>query len=82
MAKTVRQALKGRGDFISDIYTRDMLYGATVRSPYARASIRRIYCESLPDDDHLHHRARHPGRELLRVDDETMPLLAETRPPT
>ncbi|MFW5738287.1 MAG: hypothetical protein ACOCYX_05190, partial [Spirochaetota bacterium] len=50
MAVTVRQALKGRGDFISDIYTRDMLYGATIRSPFARASIRRIYRTNLPED--------------------------------
>jgi len=77
MAVTVRQALKGRGDFISDIYTRDMLYGATIRSPYARASIRRIYRSNLPDDVICITAHDIPGANELRVHDETMPLLAE-----
>lgn len=76
MAATVRQALKGRGDFISDIYTRDMLYGATIRSPYARASIRRIYRSNLPEDVVCVTAGDVPGSNELRVHDETMPLLA------
>lgn len=76
MAVTVRQALKGRGDFISDIYTRDMLYGATIRSPYARASIRHVYRADLPDGVVCITANDIPGMNELRVHDETMPLLA------
>ncbi len=76
MAKTVRQALKGRGDFISDIYTRDMLYGATVRCPFARASIRSISRHALPEDAFCITAREIPGRNALCVDGETMPLLA------
>ncbi len=77
MAKTVRQALKGRGDFISDIYTRDMLYGATLRCPFARASIRSIARMDLPEDILCITAREIPGRNLLCIDGETMPLLAE-----
>ena len=76
MAKTVRQALKGRGDFISDIYARDMLYGATIRSPYARALIRNIHRDELPEDVVCITAADIPGENALRVADETAPLLA------
>ncbi len=78
MAKTVRQTLKGRGDFISDIYTRGMLYAATVRSPYAHASIRRIDCASLSPEITCITARDIPGVNFLRVEDESMPLLAES----
>jgi CO/xanthine dehydrogenase Mo-binding subunit len=77
MAKTVRQALKGRGDFISDIYARDMLYGATIRSPYAHAMIRGIHCGALPPNVTCITAADVPGRNALRVGDESLPILAE-----
>lgn len=77
MAKTVRQALKGRGDFISDIYARDMLYGATVRSPYPRAAIRSIRTDHLPDGVTCITAADVPGRNHLQIHDESMPILAE-----
>ncbi|MFW5689152.1 MAG: xanthine dehydrogenase family protein molybdopterin-binding subunit [Spirochaetota bacterium] len=77
MAKTVRQALKGRGDFISDVYVRDMLYGATIRSPYARALIRGVHCGSLPPGVICITAADVPGRNRLRVGDESLPLLAK-----
>ncbi|MFW6292496.1 MAG: xanthine dehydrogenase family protein molybdopterin-binding subunit [Spirochaetota bacterium] len=77
MAVTVRQALKGRGDFISDIYARDMHYGATIRSPFARASIRRIYRTNLPEDVICITAEDIPGPNELRVHDESMPLLAD-----
>lgn len=76
MATTIRQALKGRGDFISDIYTRDMLYAATIRSPYPRALIRRVHCSELPDGVVCVTAADIPGRNAVAVDDESMPLLA------
>ena len=76
MAKTVRQALRGRGDFISDIYARDMLYGATIRSPFARASIRSISRSALGEGIVCITAEDIPGRNVLRVDSESMPLLA------
>ncbi len=76
MAKTVRQALKGRGDFISDIYARDMHYGATVRSPYAHALIRAIHLDSVPEGVTCITAADIPGYNRLRVEEESMPLLA------
>ena len=76
MAKTVRQALKGRGDFISDIYARDMLYGATIRSPFARASIRSISRDAVSEDIVCITAEDIPGRNLLRIDSESMPVLA------
>jgi len=78
MAKTVRQTLKGRGDFISDIYTRGMLYATTVRSPYARASIRRIDCTSLSAEITCITARDIPGTNRLSVEGESMPLLAES----
>ena len=76
MAKTVRQALKGRSDFISDVYVRDMLYGATVRSPYSHALIRRIDTSTLPDDILCVTASDVPGTNLLAIDNERMPILA------
>ena len=76
MAKTVRQALRGRSDFISDVYVRDMLYGATVRSPYAHALIRRMDTSALPDDILCVTAADVPGTNRLVVGDEKMPILA------
>lgn len=75
MAKSVRQALKGRSDFISDVYVRDMLYGATVRSPYSHALISRMDSSALPDDIICVTAADIPGTNRLRIGDEQMPVL-------
>ncbi len=77
MAKTIRQALRGRGDFISDIYTRDMLYGATIRSPFAHALIRSISRSSHSSDIVCITADDIPGRNVLQIDAETMPILAQ-----
>jgi CO/xanthine dehydrogenase Mo-binding subunit len=78
MARTVRQALRGRSDFISDVYVRDMLYGATVRSPFPHARIRRLDTSTLPDTIISLTAAEIPGPNRLRVNDEWLPILAES----
>ncbi len=79
MATTVRQALKGRGDFVSDIYVPDMLYASTIRSPYASAAIHRVDATRPPAGTTCVTAATIPGSNELTVGDESMPILAERR---
>jgi len=76
MAKTIRQALRGRSDFISDIYVKDMLYAATVRCPYPHARILRIVTDSLDGKVVLVTAEDIPGPNSLDIGSESMPILA------
>lgn len=76
MAKTVRQEMRGRSDFTSDIYARNMRYAAVVRSTYARASIQNIDCSELPEAIVCVTARDIPGVNELRIGDESMPVLA------
>jgi CO/xanthine dehydrogenase Mo-binding subunit len=76
MAKTIRQALRGRSDFVSDIYIKGMLYATTVRSPYPRARLLSIDASDLPDDVTVLTAEDIPGRNELCIDGECMPILA------
>ncbi|MFP4375911.1 MAG: xanthine dehydrogenase family protein molybdopterin-binding subunit [Spirochaetales bacterium] len=81
MAKSVRQEIKGQSDFISDIYVRGMLYATTIRSPFARATIQSIDISELPEGITCVTARDIPGKNEMKIDGESMPLLAlhETR---
>ncbi len=76
MAKTIRQSLRGRSDFVSDIYLRGMLYGATVRSPYPFARIVSIDASMVTSEVTVVTARDIPGSNLLTIDGESMPILA------
>lgn len=63
--------------FLSDIYLPQMLYAATVRSPFAAATIARIESSSLPPEITVVTSRDIPGRNALVILNETMPLLAD-----
>ena len=76
MAKTIRQALRGRSDFVSDIYIKGMLYATTVRSPYPHARLLAIDASDLPKEVILLTAEDIPGRNELCIGSECMPILA------
>jgi CO/xanthine dehydrogenase Mo-binding subunit len=77
MARTVRQEMRGKSDFTSDIYIRNMRYAAVVRSAYARASVQSIDCSELPESVVCITARDVPGENELRIGSETIPVLAE-----
>lgn len=77
--KTIRQSLRGRSDFVSDIYIKGMLYGATVRSPYPHAWITDIDAGAVPDDITIVTAADIRGQNEIVIGDESMPVLARER---
>ena len=77
MAKTIRQSLRGRSDFVSDIYIKGMLYGTTIRSPYPHARIVSVDSSGLPDDVTLVTARDIAGINELSIDGESMPILAD-----
>ena len=76
MAKTIRQSLRGRSDFVSDIYIKGMLYGATVRSPYPHARLVSMDATDLPENVSVVTARDIPGANTLSINDESMPILA------
>lgn len=77
MAKTIRKALRGHGDFVSDMYLKDMLYVATVRSPFARARILSMHTGSLPKAVICLTSKDIPGANRMEIGTEALPILAE-----
>ena len=75
MARTIRQALRGRSDFVRDIYIKGMLYGTTVRSPYPHARLLSIDTSDLPADVAVLTAADIPGRNEMCINGECMPIL-------
>ncbi len=75
MAKTIRQALRGRSDFVSDIYIKGMLYATTVRSPYPHARLLSIDTSDMPANVVVLTAADIPGRNELCISGECMPIL-------
>lgn len=75
MAKTIKQALRGRSDFVSDIYIKGMLYATTVRSPYPHARLLSIDTSDIPADVMVLTAADIPGRNEMCIGAECMPIL-------
>jgi len=73
---TSRKAFRGRSNFVSDIYLKGMMYGATIRSPYPHARILSINTRDVPEQAYALTAQDIPGENLLCVGDECMPILA------
>jgi CO/xanthine dehydrogenase Mo-binding subunit len=76
MAKTIRQSLRGQSDFVSDVYIKGMLYGATVRAPFPHGRIIRVDTADLPESITVVTARDIPGENELRINGESMPILA------
>jgi CO/xanthine dehydrogenase Mo-binding subunit len=77
MAKTVRKEVRGKSEFTSDVYVRNMRYAAVIRSPFARASIKSIDCTELPAGITCVTARDIPGENALTIAEERMPILAD-----
>ena len=64
-------------EFVEDIFTGNMIYALTIRSPVARGSLTGIECPELPDSCHLIKAEHIPGKnELAGL---PVPVLADKR---
>lgn len=73
MAKSIRRAIRGKGNFISDIYLPGMLYGNTVRSPVAHGRVRPM--DESPAE--AIYAVDIPGVNRIEIGNESMPVLAQ-----
>ncbi len=73
MAKSMRRIIRGKGNFISDMYLPGMLYGQTVRSPVSRGTVEEA---EEPSDGALFVRDI-PGSTVIDVDGAAVPVLAD-----
>ncbi len=65
-------------DFVSDIYTEDMIFGATVRSNIHKGTIKSISLPELKEGYIIVTYKDIPGKNELEVFGSSMPFLAET----